>query len=465
MLPRELDRGTGVRLLALVLMWLPAAARLLAIVTSFAVPHTVVPGSALPLTWGPEVFLHDAQVGPVGARMTRMVYSDRLVRDGRRTDRKIPGLLIHVGSEHSGNWYVLLYHANLAVGHHQLLPKKPPSAPSGDWEWGPVRLAAYADQTEVYGRRFGYLKGYATVRVVSLSLWIPLVVFLILPLGLVARRRVRGYVRRRRGLCESCGYSLRGLTEARCPECGTPFTQLPQTPAVPSPPATSRRDMWGARELARDSEHYVASQAVGAKRESGPDLLRKQWRRYRMPGAIAAGFLLLAGLVATASHWWLAEQERQQPAPSSIDEDEQESTAASILSLKPESPARLRTALEPVWIKFSYRTSEPNGVVIDVWPMSKALKARGRYSVTPLPVYPSGTGTGETSFTVSRTCVVDQLRIRIYTTGKVKERKLLHESFHPVHFTFEGTRGKAAIPPVRGEGRPRGQEGPRDPGN
>lgn len=39
------------------------------------------------------------------------------------------------------------------------------------------------------------------MRVVSVSLWIPLLVFLIAPLGFVARRRVRGYVRRKRGLC------------------------------------------------------------------------------------------------------------------------------------------------------------------------------------------------------------------------------------------------------------------------
>jgi len=25
------------------------------------------------------------------------------------------------------------------------------------------------------------------------------------------------------GACVQCGYNLRGLTEPRCPECGTPF--------------------------------------------------------------------------------------------------------------------------------------------------------------------------------------------------------------------------------------------------
>ena len=29
--------------------------------------------------------------------------------------------------------------------------------------------------------------------------------------------------RKRKGLCVNCEYALRGLTESRCPECGTPF--------------------------------------------------------------------------------------------------------------------------------------------------------------------------------------------------------------------------------------------------
>ena len=29
--------------------------------------------------------------------------------------------------------------------------------------------------------------------------------------------------RRRQGICVQCGYNLKGLTELRCPECGTAF--------------------------------------------------------------------------------------------------------------------------------------------------------------------------------------------------------------------------------------------------
>lgn len=36
-------------------------------------------------------------------------------------------------------------------------------------------------------------------------------------------RILRGVVRREAGRCVKCGYSLRGLTATRCPECGTPF--------------------------------------------------------------------------------------------------------------------------------------------------------------------------------------------------------------------------------------------------
>ena len=33
-----------------------------------------------------------------------------------------------------------------------------------------------------------------------------------------------------RGHCRRCGYNLKGLTEARCPECGQPFEAKGDTP-------------------------------------------------------------------------------------------------------------------------------------------------------------------------------------------------------------------------------------------
>lgn len=50
------------------------------------------------------------------------------------------------------------------------------------------------------------------------GLWAGLVIWGFFP----SYRRWR---RRRRGLCEDCGYMLRGLTTPRCPECGTAFHQ------------------------------------------------------------------------------------------------------------------------------------------------------------------------------------------------------------------------------------------------
>ena len=59
---------------------------------------------------------------------------------------------------------------------------------------------------------------------VGLPLWVPCLVFSVLPAYAVAlfhRRRKRRWL----GLCVKCGYSLRTLTRPRCPECDTPFSE------------------------------------------------------------------------------------------------------------------------------------------------------------------------------------------------------------------------------------------------
>ena len=44
----------------------------------------------------------------------------------------------------------------------------------------------------------------------------------VMTIALWAPPRLRTLLRRRRNQCLSCGYSLRGLTSDRCPECGSP---------------------------------------------------------------------------------------------------------------------------------------------------------------------------------------------------------------------------------------------------
>jgi|GEM_PF-2464712 len=52
--------------------------------------------------------------------------------------------------------------------------------------------------------------------------------------------RTRPYTKEseREGTCESCGYVLYGLTQPRCPECGTAFD--PAILDMPGPPCTGK---------------------------------------------------------------------------------------------------------------------------------------------------------------------------------------------------------------------------------
>jgi hypothetical protein len=73
----------------------------------------------------------------------------------------------------------------------------------------------------------------AAVRNVTSDLYVPLwelgAVFLTMPAVWTIRR---SFARRGRllGLCANCGYDLRGTPE-RCPECGTPASQVEPQPA------------------------------------------------------------------------------------------------------------------------------------------------------------------------------------------------------------------------------------------
>ena len=55
---------------------------------------------------------------------------------------------------------------------------------------------------------------------VVVPLWVPFVLFGGYPASWVVWRRLRAWVRRRRGLCSRCAYSLKGNVSGICPECG-----------------------------------------------------------------------------------------------------------------------------------------------------------------------------------------------------------------------------------------------------
>jgi hypothetical protein len=72
--------------------------------------------------------------------------------------------------------------------------------------------------------RFVYMSG----RVVVIPLWMPTVLFGVLPTAALVRV-TRNRRRRKLGQCLKCGYDLRGSSE-RCPECGTSFEEKVKQP-------------------------------------------------------------------------------------------------------------------------------------------------------------------------------------------------------------------------------------------
>jgi hypothetical protein len=64
-----------------------------------------------------------------------------------------------------------------------------------------------------------------TIRQIKTPIGLLFFVPLMFLLGL-SRKPFRTYHRKKHGLCITCGYDLRGLTEARCPECGSPYSTI-----------------------------------------------------------------------------------------------------------------------------------------------------------------------------------------------------------------------------------------------
>ncbi|MEW6251483.1 MAG: serine/threonine-protein kinase [Planctomycetota bacterium] len=71
-----------------------------------------------------------------------------------------------------------------------------------------------------------------------------------------------------------------------------------------------------AGELARDVGHYLAGEPIEAKRDSTAYILRKQFKRFKIPVAVAATFVvvLTVGLVFSLRSWQTAVQERDRAA-------------------------------------------------------------------------------------------------------------------------------------------------------
>ena len=92
-----------------------------------------------------------------------------------------------------------------------------------DWGFG-LQVRLYYDDYFGGGWWRPYLSASSPhgYRVLFVSLWVPCLVFAALPayrISPIYRRRKR----KKLGLCLNCGYSLKGLTEQRCPECNTHF--------------------------------------------------------------------------------------------------------------------------------------------------------------------------------------------------------------------------------------------------
>lgn len=79
----------------------------------------------------------------------------------------------------------------------------------------------------MFGRSLGSGATAGVERTVILRLWVPVVLFGLWPLLCFFRGPLRRARRRAAGCCLSCGYSLAGLSEPRCPECGSQFGPEP----------------------------------------------------------------------------------------------------------------------------------------------------------------------------------------------------------------------------------------------
>jgi tetratricopeptide (TPR) repeat protein len=87
-----------------------------------------------------------------------------------------------------------------------------------------------------------------------------------------------------------------------------------------------------AGELARDIRHYLAGEPLEAKRDSVGYVLRKQLRRYKLPAAIAAAFVLIvtAGFITSLMFWRSAVVERDAAEAARSEAERQAAIAGAV---------------------------------------------------------------------------------------------------------------------------------------
>ncbi|MBA3946351.1 MAG: hypothetical protein H0X37_17525 [Herpetosiphonaceae bacterium] len=110
------------------------------------------------------------------------------------------------------------------------------------------------------------------------------------------------------------------------------------------------------------------------------------------------------------------------------------STLVTNIQLDPPTPNILPFG-QDVSLTFNYTTGDPGGVLIYVLPFSDgAFPPNSRVSGSP--VYPTGSGSGSSSFTIlSGSVIVDQIRFQVYNAD---QSTLLYEALIPVSYQFQG---------------------------